>query len=247
VRPRDLDWDGCLNVRDLGGLRTATGEATRFGQVVRMDNPSYLTPAGWTSLVDYGVRTIIGLRTIGTTDDEPADEQLPSGVRLRHGEIEDGTDPRFVERCVITGRWGTPLYFADMLAHWPDRCAAAVAAVAQAPVGGVAISCGRGCDRTGLLSFLLGAIADVTAEDLAADWLRSVERLRPRNDGFEDALAEMLTREEQTVEGCVQETLARFDVADRLCEGGLRPAHIAHIRERLRGTVQPTAEQRTYR
>lgn len=28
---RDLDWDGCLNVRDLGGLATADGGSTRVG------------------------------------------------------------------------------------------------------------------------------------------------------------------------------------------------------------------------
>jgi protein-tyrosine phosphatase len=30
-----LDWEGCYNVRDLGGLRTADGRETRWGAVVR--------------------------------------------------------------------------------------------------------------------------------------------------------------------------------------------------------------------
>ena len=36
---RVLTWDGCLNVRDLGGLPTEDGGTTRFGAVVRGDNP----------------------------------------------------------------------------------------------------------------------------------------------------------------------------------------------------------------
>lgn len=32
-----LDWDGCFNVRDLGGLPVAGGGATRWGAAVRAD------------------------------------------------------------------------------------------------------------------------------------------------------------------------------------------------------------------
>jgi len=34
---RHLDWDGCFNVRDLGGLRTVGGGETRRGALVRAD------------------------------------------------------------------------------------------------------------------------------------------------------------------------------------------------------------------
>ena len=45
--PRDLDWEGCFNVRDLGGLRTRDGRTTRFGRIVRADALDGLTEAGW--------------------------------------------------------------------------------------------------------------------------------------------------------------------------------------------------------
>ena len=38
MRSRDLIWDGCLNVRDLGGHPTADGRETRFDSVVRADS-----------------------------------------------------------------------------------------------------------------------------------------------------------------------------------------------------------------
>ena len=44
---RSLAWDGCFNVRDLGGLETASGGRTRRGMVVRADNVRRLTAAGW--------------------------------------------------------------------------------------------------------------------------------------------------------------------------------------------------------
>jgi len=40
---RVLAWDGCTNVRDLGGLKTCDGRLTRWGAVVRSDTPARLT------------------------------------------------------------------------------------------------------------------------------------------------------------------------------------------------------------
>ena len=38
-----LAWEGCVNVRDLGGLPTEDGRRTRLGGVVRADNVRRLT------------------------------------------------------------------------------------------------------------------------------------------------------------------------------------------------------------
>src|SRR5689334_8521216 len=54
---RDLFWDGCVNVRDLGGLGRI-----RHGAVVRMEAPTRLSAAGWAAAWDHGVRTIVDLR-----------------------------------------------------------------------------------------------------------------------------------------------------------------------------------------
>jgi protein-tyrosine phosphatase len=49
---RRLDWEGCLNVRDLGGHPTEDGGETRMGAIVRADSVRQLTEAGWAALVD---------------------------------------------------------------------------------------------------------------------------------------------------------------------------------------------------
>ena len=59
---RALDWEGCFNVRDLGGLPAAGGRVTRRGAVVRGDAPDTLTSAGWAALRAHGIRTIVDLR-----------------------------------------------------------------------------------------------------------------------------------------------------------------------------------------
>ena len=72
--PRDLVWDGCLNVRELGGLPTQDGGVTRLGVVVRADSVRQLSAEGWQALVDHGIGTVIDLRgDHERADDPPAD------------------------------------------------------------------------------------------------------------------------------------------------------------------------------
>ena len=60
-RDRILLWEACRNVRDLGGYRTPAGR-TRWGALVRADSLGQLTPAGQSSLIAYGIRTVIDVR-----------------------------------------------------------------------------------------------------------------------------------------------------------------------------------------
>jgi len=59
---RNLTWDGCLNVRDLGGLPTSDGRRVRWGALVRSDGIDRLTATGWAALQRHGVRTVVDLR-----------------------------------------------------------------------------------------------------------------------------------------------------------------------------------------
>src|SRR5262245_42739503 len=65
---RSLSWSGCYNVRDLGGLAVAPAGRTRFRTIVRADNVCRLTQKGWTEVVEYGVRTVVDLRSPSEID-----------------------------------------------------------------------------------------------------------------------------------------------------------------------------------
>lgn len=218
VVERDLVWDGCRNARDLGGLVLANGEMTRFGRVARADDPSRLTGAGWKALRADGFRTVIGLRTVGTEDDEPDPAMIPSGVTVERVELEDATEADFRRRCIDTGFWTTPLEWSEMLQGWPERCATAITAVARACDGGVVISCGLGRDRTGLVAFLVQALVGVTADEIAQDWSRSIPRLI--GDPAADASPALQVLEERgtTVDAAVR-TALDMDVEARLRDG----------------------------
>jgi protein-tyrosine phosphatase len=182
---RILTWDGCLNVRDLGGLSTSNGSKTRWGAVVRSDHPSNLTTTGWTSLYAHGIRTIISLRTHGQAEDASDIAPRPSDLVTLQLAIEDITDADFLQQWVNSDLWCTPLYYRDALRRWPERHVAVIAAIARAQPGGVLIHCRRGNDRTGIITLLLLALVGVPAEDIAADYELSPDPER----------AELLARE----------------------------------------------------
>jgi len=225
MNERVLAWDGCKNVRDLGGLGTFDGRTTRWGEIVRSDTPARLTDEGWSALYAYGIRTIITLRTLGITEDELDFTPRYPDLATVQVEIEDITDTEFVKKWVDTNFWGTPLYYRDALERWPKRHAAVVSAIAQARPGGVLFHCIRGYDRTGIISLLLLALGGVTPEEIAADYELS-------RDPFRD---ELLAREHSSALEAIRGTLDGFDIESYLGTGGASQEDIAAVRKRLLG------------
>jgi protein-tyrosine phosphatase len=225
MNERVLVWEGCTNVRDLGGLRTRDGRTTRFGAVVRSDSPARLTTAGWSALYAYGIRTIITLRTCGMTEDELNFTPRHPDLVTVQAAIEDVTDREFVRQWASSDLWSTPLYYQDALRRWPERHAAVISAIARARPGGVLFHCIRGNDRTGIIALLLLALVGVTPEDILADYELSPD---PERD-------ELLAREHSSVREAILSAVAGLHVDSYLSMGGASQADLAAVRQRLLG------------
>lgn len=173
---RHLVWPDLLNARDLGGLRSASGGETAWRQVVRADNLNKLAPGGVAALVAYGVSTVIDLRD----PRELAKFPNPLAAKPPHGlvflnvplisdaEWEAIKDPaRRAEGYVLTAK----------LSH--TNIANAIAALSDAPPGGVVIHCHAGKERTGIVVALLLSLAGVPDALVADDWTASDAYLQP--------------------------------------------------------------------
>src|SRR5574342_412816 len=202
ISNRILTWEGCKNVRDLGGMHAANGHKTRWGAVVRSDHPAKLTADGWSALYQHGIRTIISLRTHGLAEDILDAAPRPSDLETRVLEIEDVTDTEFATQWASSDLWCTPLYYLDALARWPQLHAAAIKAIVDAKPGGVLIHCKRGHDRTGIITLLLLALVCVSPEDIVADYELSVDPERE----------ELLAGQNTTTREIILSTLAALDV-----------------------------------
>jgi protein tyrosine/serine phosphatase len=231
---RDLVWDGCSNVRDLGGHATGDGGETRFGAVVRSDTRAHLTDAGWDALLAYGVSRIVDLRR----DEELADDPPRAGdVDVVHVSLMPGIgsgDPDWVavvaEAEAAPDELGQYVVFYDWaLERFASEIADALGAVGSAPSGAVVVHCVGGKDRTGLVAALLLRLCGVSLDEVDADYALTETRLRPR-------LGEVAT----APAGAMATVLGRLErrhgsVETYLVAAGLAPEAVESLRARLCG------------
>ena len=246
---RSLAWDGCFNVRDLGGLETAAGGRTRHGAVVRADNIPNLTASGWQAALDHGVRRAVDLRFESERAGEPPPppEMDVVGISL-FGTRDPVIEGRIAERLMETDDPGAAHagFYIRTLERRPETVAAAVAAVAAAEPGdGVVIHCFAGKDRTGIVSALVLAVAGVRDDAIARDYAESAANMRHLFDGWIAAAADGPDRElrrrlaaaELSTMQLVLEWLHAAGGAEAyLGEAGVSGAELERIRERLVGS-----------
>jgi protein tyrosine/serine phosphatase len=226
VHNSTLAWQGCFNVRDLGGLPTAGGGRTRRGAVVRADLVEGLTESGWSDLAGYGVRTVVDLRNHDEVGGDCAPR--PDGLETVHLPLDDIDDTEFWgNRWYDDPEYATPLYYRAHLERFPTRSARVIAAIARARPGGVLFHCVRGRDRTGQIAMLVLALAGVAPEDVAADYCISNDCLPNREAD------EFLSRAGTSAAEAIMSTLASLDVPAQLRRGGLTDDDLERLRARL--------------
>ena len=247
--PRDLVWDGCLNVRDLGGLDTANGGRTRYGAVVRADDVHQLSDEGWRALVAHGIRTVLDLRGDHEREDDPPAE-LP--VEVLHVPFMEASEAEWeeiaeeIEAAAVAApdvASSTRDVYLIFLERFKANVAAAVRALAQAPEGGIVIHCVGGKDRTGLLVAFLLHLAGVDDREVAADYALSEERLLSRHQAWFEAAEsdEELARLQRiartpaaSMEGVFAELERRYGgVEGYLRAAGVSDEGLALVRARL--------------
>jgi protein tyrosine/serine phosphatase len=247
--PRDLVWDGCLNVRDLGGLDTANGGRTRYGAVVRADDVHQLSDEGWRALVAHGIRTVLDLRGDHEREVDPPAE-LP--VEVVHVPFMEASEAEWeeiaeeIEAAAVAApdvASSTRDVYLIFLERFKANVAAAVRALAQAPEGGIVIHCVGGKDRTGLLVAFLLHLAGVDDREVAADYALSEERLLSRHQAWFEAAEsdEELARLQRiartpaaSMEGVFAELERRYGgVEGYLRAAGVSDEGLALVRARL--------------
>jgi protein-tyrosine phosphatase len=235
-----------VNVRDLGGHPTGDGRTTRFRRVLRSDDLWHLTPAGRAAFARDGVARVVDLRT----DAERLERAGDPGVEVVHvpllGAWDESEQARHDRRrdeaadALVYLEWA----YQEFLERHAERFAAAVAAVAEAPVDGpVVVHCVAGKDRTGLVAALLLRLAGVAVDDVADDYAASEACLAPTHHAWVEAAADPLeARRRQmmlhTPRDAMARTLERLerrhgDVAGYLAAAGLSGDAVERMRRRL--------------
>jgi len=243
---RALAWEGCLNVRDLGGHPTEDGGTTAYGAVVRADSVRRLSAAGWEALVSYGVERIVDLRF---RDELEADPPAEVPVEVVHVPVlPDPVSPDWPEISRLADAApdeasATATVYLEFLRRYRAGFGAAVSAVATAPPRAVVVHCMVGKDRTGLVAALLLRLAGVPVEHVAADYALSAANLAAISEPWvEEAQDEAERRRRRRMIATperamvtVLEELGRAGGEEEYLRGaGVPAAHLAAVRARLR-------------
>jgi protein tyrosine/serine phosphatase len=241
-----LVWEGCVNVRDLGGLPIEDGRRTRAGAVVRSDNVRGLTDAGWRALADHGVTRIVDLRwPEELAEDQPRDVDIDVVHVSVLGETYDRDyvaelDAHLASVDDVADHYAWS--YVDFLERYRERFGRALAAIADAD-GTVVVHCMGGKDRTGLVSALLLRLAGVGLEAIGEDYSLSADNLAPLSEQWLAEATDEAEREKrrrlahtpaEAMVSVVEEIERRYgDVASYLRAAGLTDAQVERLRERL--------------
>jgi protein-tyrosine phosphatase len=234
---RHLVWDGCVNVRDLGGYPTVDGHRTRWGAVVRSDAPDRLSESGRAALRNHGVRTIVDLRDPSERDEDHT-ALVEEGVERILVPLIDFANAPFWEESWKGGTYDLRGLYIAMLESEAPRFVAGVRTVARAQPGAVLIHCRVGRDRTGLLAALLLALVGVSSDAIAQDYAHSAHRLRTLytkliKQESNDVVRERLRQENVSDAGVIKHVLGKIDVHAHLMEHGLQEEDVALLVQRL--------------
>ena len=242
---RTLIWDGCVNVRDLGGHPTEDGRTTRFGAVVRADSVRALSDAGWDALLAYGVSRIVDLRLRSELALDPPRELDVEVVHVPLLQIDDEEwaeiDAIFDAQPDAAG--STRAVYLEFLERRRPQFAQAFAAVADAPEGTVVVHCQGGKDRTGLVVALLLRVVGVDVEAIVADYALSGPNLSERTSAWVAETDDELERERrrrigsapaEAMVAVLEELERRYgSVREYLDAAGVDQATVDKVRTRL--------------
>jgi hypothetical protein len=159
-----LHFEGLVNARDIGGVRTSDGRVVRTGKLYRSETAQLMTEADVAFAIgELGVRRVVDLRGVRLGGSGPlgADGR---GVVLDFYELGGGVD----EHMDVSADGFLPGQL--------HRAAPAVARVLEEVVtteGATLLHCHTGKDRTGFVIAVTLAMLGVGDEDIVADYERS--------------------------------------------------------------------------
>jgi protein-tyrosine phosphatase len=223
---RQLILEGAFNVRELGGLVIHAGQRTSTGQFLRADSLHALSPASQASLLEYGLKTVIDLRTSKEILQEPNPFAHHENVKYVHISLFETI---MQNQNADTMSSLESIYIAAL-----DHCQPAIREVLDLLATSQSVilfHCTAGKDRTGIIAALLLAHAGVSSEVIIEDYSLTEKIAKPmlerllneavKNGMDKDFYAKLLTSKASTMKATLWYLKARFGSIEGYLKDGL--------------------------
>jgi protein-tyrosine phosphatase len=212
VPSRNLEFEGCVNFRDLGGYATTDGRTVAWRRLFRADGLNKLSDSDLAQLAELGLSTVIDLRTLDEAEQRgsfPVDRFPVSYVGLPLTDVLPATETLsdWREAAYVATRYGS------MVAEGGAVLTAAIDALAGSGALPAVMHCSAGKDRTGVLSALLLAFLGVPDETIVADYALSaaaMDRLLARLKAEYPEAQDEVERYAPAILHVVPETMEQF-------------------------------------
>lgn len=169
-------FDGLTNDRDLGGMPNREGQLFRKKVFLRTDSPSDLTESQIEAIKNYGVRTVIDLRSeteflnFGNPFSKDPDVRFYN-IPLFVGDPNSQSDDTM--KWLATHRLGD--FYVIVLEQLGDRVAQVLRVLKDNTDGICMYHCAQGKDRTGIITALLYLLHGASDENIILNYRVSYE------------------------------------------------------------------------
>ncbi|MDE0348349.1 MAG: tyrosine-protein phosphatase, partial [Gammaproteobacteria bacterium] len=172
---RLLPLEGGSNFRDLGGYRTADGKTVARGMLFRSGAMTGLTDADMAYLDQFGIKTVVDLRSNEEIDLYPNHWASRSGIDIVTGDYSFAA---MVPRDEAPER----LDMAELYPRLLAQIGGPIGSYFERALGEGApmvVNCSAGQDRTGVVSALMLLLLGVPEPAVIEDYLLSTDFRRP--------------------------------------------------------------------
>ena len=191
---RILQFDGALNVRDLGGVTNFNGQQVKFGIAYRSDDLADLSALDLAELEKRSVQTIVDFRDSKEADARPS--RVPRGAAVVSAPFARGDQTAGeVMESLVSGELTREHAHQILLDSYGSSAEAGIPAfttlirsiLGRSPV---LFHCAGGKDRTGVATAVILSILGVDRGQIVEDYMLTNDRLTDQSSTFQLRLAE---------------------------------------------------------
>jgi len=170
-----LPLEGTTNTRDLGGYSTKDGHSTKWHAFLRSDDLYDLSLRDKKFLEDYGLKTIIDLRSSEELKHRPSPYLNHPHVNYHNVSLFENASPLVIDTLPMDA---LKSMYIEMMLSRQDRIKEVLTLIANAKEGTILFHCAAGKDRTGVISMLLLGLVKVPNRDIVSNYEVSFTNLR---------------------------------------------------------------------